>query len=257
MNLNGGDDTTKVDRACIYAEQGTNAGKLTISHNKINHNETGQVPIILKGDSTKPQNAFIVTENDLLVNGATSQNWQIILYDAPNSRVLGNQIRPVNDTHPLIKLNDSENVVVNDNYLRGGTYGIEGQINHLVKASDNIFDSQATGKINAANLTTTNNRTWVARFSSAGVYGSPDDHTAVGWTVANPSTGRYTITHDIGDANFSVNATIDTVTTPGDVISVVRSTTEINIYVMDVAGVLVQRAVLVEVTLPIDNEYIY
>lgn len=256
MKLNGGDDTLQTDRACIYAESNSNSGKITISDNKINHNETGQIVMILKGDTIKPRNAFIVSNNDMLVNGATNFNHQIVLYDAPNSRIIGNQLRPSLNTQALIRLNDSPNVVVSNNYLNGGTYGIETTAGVKVVATDNIFDNQATSKLSATNVRTANKNTFIARVSSAGVYGIPNEHTNEGWTVSNIVTGKFSIAHDIGNTNFSVTVTSDNNNIADTVFSVVRAATTLDIFCKQ-AGVLTDVDILVEIELPADNEYIF
>lgn len=254
MQMNGTDGTLQTDRACIYCTVGsTNTGKITISHNKINHNETGVIPILCRGDATKPQNAFIIDFNDCLVNGLTAvHDYQIYLIDAPNSRIAGNQVRGLVNLSPAITLVSSTKVVISDNYLKGGTYALSVDNTSSAYWSQNITEGNVTAKllVGATGIFyNNNNRSFAFRISAAGVAANtPWDDAA--FTASRVGLGHFRITHDIGSTDYSVSIELDNdATAPERSISVVRATTQLDYYVKDSGGTLIDDDFLITIVI--------
>jgi len=253
MDLNGGYGT---DRAAFYSEQGTNSGKLQVTHNKFNHIETGQIVVFMKNDPTKPQNIQILESNELLVNGSVTHSQQVVMNDCPNAKVLNNNIRPNNVVagEQCLRLNDCDGATVETNHFDGGDYSITID-NGTVNLGHNTYNSPATGKINLRGtgaFKVTTGRSYSIRVSGSGSAGTPNDKA---WTSSKIATGHYQVTHNIGDTNYSASVEIDNSSTALLRTSVVRSANTIDVYIADSAGTLTDSAHLVNVTVGVNNEY--
>lgn len=255
MQCNGGYGT---DRACVYQDVNSNSGKLNVSNNKFNHNETGEIILFLKNDPTKPQNTCIVHGNEFLVNGlAGSHSQQVVLSDYPSSRVTNNSFRPaaVIAGEECLRLNTCDDAIVDSNYFRGADYAITAN-NCTPAIGHNVYDTLTTGKVQLAgtgDFKVFKNRAYALRIAAAGTAGTPWDKS--GWTVTNPATGRYTVTHNMGTNNYSVAVELDNDATATErSFSVVRSTNTFDIYVATSAAAAVNDDLLVTVTLGINSE---
>lgn len=258
MDLNGGYGS---DRAAIYQlyDAASNSGKLQIVHNKFNHIETGQAVIWIYGDPAKPQNSCIIADNEFLVSGDATNGRLVILNDAPHSRITGNSFRPksVVSGHGVIRLNDSEDCIIEHNYFESADYAVETSMSTDCFIGKNIYRNMTSGKFIAngsGSFVATAGRTLGFRVASTGAASTPFDDSA--FTASRVATGHFRLTHSIGNTNYAVSVTNDNSTAaPETRISVVRSATEINIYVNDSAGSALNISMLVQVTLGVDCEY--
>lgn len=258
MQLNGGDSTTlQTDRAGIYAEPGSNAGKIIVAYNHINHNMTAQIPVILKGDPTKPQNPYKLIGNDMLVNGNDNVGYQAVLYDAPNSVVSQNNMRPASTTvnHPVLRLNSSANVMLSENYFRGGQNAVDTDGNSTFKWSNNVSEEQTgtilsdAAKVGIRNM---NNRSFVTRVTSGGTMSMADDKR---WTASRSALGQFKVTHTIGSTNYIVSVEPDNESGSFET-SVVRSSTDFTVYIYDDAGNAVDINFMATVTVLQSEGYV-
>lgn len=260
MNLNG--TANNNSRAVIYCEPNSNNGKYQIIGNKLNHNESGQHIILLKGSSS--QNPSIIAENEILVSGgATGGNNKLIqVVDSANTKVINNNLRSQASYagEGLIELNNSPDCIVDGNYLRGGDIGINAKNSSTgVKVGVlNNYDSITTSKVTTdgtSDVLVTGMREISLRVSTGGVIGTPNDLPSA--TATWPATGHLEITHNIGSNNYSVHVTRDNTATP-DVsdISVVRGSNTVDIYLLDNAGAAISTNVLVTIKLANNNEFI-
>lgn len=229
--------------AAVYSEYRAsgNGGKLQIVNNKFNHIESGQIIIFCKGDPTKPQNPVIIEGNEILVSGDAVHSQLIVLSDHPNSRIVNNSLRPfaVVAGDASIRLNTSDNTVIENNYVRGGDYAIT--LNACTASiGKNIIDSVTTGKVQILSAGLANmyfNLSQAFRVTGAsGTAGFPWSDTGV--TVANVGTGHYEITHAFGNTDYTAMAVEDSSTDADIIFSIVRTSTTINIYSKTVGGVL-------------------
>jgi hypothetical protein len=255
MQLNGTnwDGALVTTSAAVYAESSTNSGKITVSGNKINHNENDQIAIWLKGDATKPQNAFKVVNNDVLVSGGSNISFCIVLNDAPNSIISGNSIRTketTTPTDPALKLNDCDNAMVTGNYINGGEYNISADSSLGVILHSNALEGALTNKYKLVSGSTVlpTDRSVALRVSATGSAGTPFD--ADTWTVSRPVTGRFTVTHNLNSTQYVVSVETDNdAAAPERHYAIVRSANTFDIYVDDGAGAAINEDMLINVTL--------
>lgn len=149
MKMNGDAYDSSYTNGIIYCEDNSNSGKIDILYNKINHNDTGIVAIVCKGDPTKGHNAFKVIGNDILVNSSATNTQAVYFKDAPNSVFKDNKIRgnisSPNDTAVIIE--DSDFLIVDSNYIKSFANGIELITSQQVKiGNQNIFEDISTNK---------------------------------------------------------------------------------------------------------------
>ena len=258
MQLNGGSGALQTDRAALYAESNTNNGKITISRNKFNHNETGLIPIIVKGDLTKPQNPVEILDNDVLVNGNGTVGYQLVAYDFTNMKIRGNKFRAATSgLNPCIRLNDCDAAIVDNNYFRAGTYALQNDGSVGVQWGMNICESLTVDKITNSNGGTTinrNNRSFVFKITSAGAASTPWDDD--GWTVAKTATGQYTVTHNMGSLDYGVIIQQDAATVPSSLrFSCVRATNTFDVYIVNGSGVATDANVMLLLTVGNGNNY--
>ena len=115
------------DAGLIYLTAGTNSSKVLIDGNLINHNDNNIIPINLIGDSSKPQNSFVVSNNYVLVNTSTSDGRQQFRgSEIDNSVISNNSFRPsgLGYSDVVVEVINSENVSLVGNHIRGGTHGV-------------------------------------------------------------------------------------------------------------------------------------
>ncbi|MNU34920.1 Pectate lyase superfamily protein [compost metagenome] len=256
MNTNASSSTLYVDRAIIYCEVLNNGGKITIANNTINHIDNISIPIIVKGLDAQPQLAYRIVDNNILQFGLSGYAYAMILFNAHNSIVERNFIRP-NQTASLsfatIRVNDSNNVTVAKNFVDGGNVALWAA-NSIVKLSNNNFINQATKKVDfsaGGGIKVLDNRTFNFRMNS-GLAGDEWDIST--WTVTKIAVGHYQVTHDIGNFLFGVSCLADNSIVPL-AFSVVRSNSNIDIYVADLAGTAVDAALLMMITINSNNPY--
>lgn len=262
MQCNGGDGTLQTDRAVVYCEGDPvyNAGKITIARNKINHNATGLIPVICKGDPAKPQNAYELLDNDFLVNGNATVGYQVVLYDAPRSKIRGNKFRPATASahgHANVRLNSCSDAIISDNYFEDGKYSVTLDASTNVQWHSNLCNAPATGKIelvNGATIKNRNARAFAFRVSAAGAAGTPYDDAS--WTASRPATGQFTVAHNMNTTDYSVEVETDASTTaPERHISINRAANSFDVYVKDSAGAAVNENLLITVTVGNTNSY--
>lgn len=119
--------TGTYDNAVIYCEANSNSGKIDIVNNKINHNSNGDIAIVFKGDASKPNNAFRIIDNDILVHGSTTQSLCIYGNNAPYSIIENNKLRgrtgTPNDTAMILE--DCDNVQLDNLFIQYFENGIQ------------------------------------------------------------------------------------------------------------------------------------
>lgn len=165
--------TATYESGLVYCDaDGTNAGKIDILYNKINHTATGISAIVCKGNSGLEYNGYRIIGNDILVHGDATNSNAIYVEDANNSVIRDNKLRGFTsspNSSGLI-LNDSPQCIVDGNliisYATGieltggstniklGTNTIEDVTNQFTLTTSDSFASNDTLSISIGDLTT-------------------------------------------------------------------------------------------------------
>ncbi len=250
--------------AALFANFGTNNGKLTIANNKFNHIETGQYIILIKGDVATPQNTCIISNNQSLVTGDSTQGFLVYLIDMPYTKIIGNDFRPQSTVagEGAISLVRSDNCVIIGNTVRGGDYAVSLDDTFGVKLSSNVFFSQATGNIIEINATetwfNTDNLSIPVRITGSGVFSVPIP--MKGWTIAKIGTGHYQLDHGISSISYGYSAFADNISANPILFTFIRGTlpaTTLDIYTFDIAGVLTDATFILTLHLsPITDDVV-
>ena len=225
VNWNGA--TTLRSTGLIYFALNSNAGKIVIDSNTINHNEVDCIPIMVLGDLTKPQNPSRIVGNQMIVNGSTNVGTQIYVEDQANIQIHDNHMRyNGGSTFPAITVDNCDDASVKNNYIDRGSVGIEVLTSTKVQIDGN--ENQATTPVTLDGTSTIvfkRSKTVGFRVTSAGNGINPWPFNDM--TVATTGTGVYVITHGLGTnamaltvmpktagliASYAINATTATIT---------------------------------------------
>jgi len=142
LQINGDAYDANYDRGIIYSEPSGNSGKLDVVYNKINHNDTGIIAVLVKGDPTKPQNSVKIIGNDILIHGSPTEAVAIYLEECPTSIIKNNKFRGYitapNDN--CIVLDKSDNCQITGNYINSFNNGISLIESAGVSIIENVFE---------------------------------------------------------------------------------------------------------------------
>ena len=216
--INGDFYDSSYNNAVIYSEYNSNSGKLDVICNKLNHNETGIISVVVKGDPSKSHNAIKIEGNDFLVNGSTTRSLSIYLLDAPNSIIVNNKLRgnSITPNDKAILLENSSKCVLDNLYIKYYNNCIElinssdvqvGYINNESITGENIiFDT------NSETFNYSRNSKLLERIVSDYIVSNEDDKK----TISNYSESPLSITiPDTGiksDFSFDVDAITEDIT---------------------------------------------
>ena len=243
------------DRAAFYHEASDNTGKLHISGNHLNHNDSGLTIIYHKGDPLITINPVFIVDNDILSNGNVSNARQIHVQNSPNSVITGNNIRSNNNTvDELIFIEDSDNCVVRDNFLRRSVYAIVAH-DCDINIGHNVYSDQGTGEFNGegtGDFYYMENRSFTFHVTSAHAIESGDDSNI---TISGSTTGVYEFSHSIGNENYNVHC--DACENASSVnFEIVKRNSVIDVYVTNNSNTLVDREFNMTVTFFSNSQYL-
>jgi hypothetical protein len=228
---------------------GVNSSKCIIANNRINHNYGGACGIYCIGDASRNERRFTIVNNHVLVDGTGSTGFCIGISNAEGTLISGNYTIPISDSIPEnILITNSPNVVVVDNTMQYVT-GIK-CVGSTIHQSNNIVISPSSSSIQNIVLDSTSkilsNNHLKFRFNTGGVVGGESSSKI---SVTKVATGHFTVTHNIGNILYIVNAQIDNNSTAPHFINVVRTTNSFDIYIFDISGNLVDDNVMGLITL--------
>lgn len=194
--------------AALYSEYDDNFGKYNVSFNHINHNDSGNRLLVMKGNPLNTRNPSYISHNQFLSNGNETSSNAILLHECNKVQLNNNNIREnINITSPsngeLIKIVDSNKIKIKDNLIQGADYAITND-NSNILLGENDFEDQDTDLIQVLNGGThklLKNRTYNVHVAANHTIEHTDDP---GVTIAGTTVGTYAFSHSFGTENFNV-----------------------------------------------------
>lgn len=244
----------QLNRACIYSDPPVaQSGKARIQSCRINHNDSGIIPILLNGVAGLPLNTVKITETDLLVNGTSEIAYQIYLINNHSATVSGTTMRPKSTTaaQGALKLVGCPGAVVDENKFQNVHHGIEADDVYLTGGT-NVFEGSLVGSRSSSRKPVTNRRVTTRFIGATGDLDGGYDSSTDFFTSNKTGTGVYVLTLGTSTVNYVTGgeAQYFVEIEPEDFVLVKHSitTTTITIEFQNAAGTAVDANARVSVT---------